>query len=242
MSALIIGCMAPDFEYFARLGPHGGFGHTLRGAFIPDLPLALLVFWLFHSYAKEPMIAWLPDGIRRRLPLDPARQRIQNVREFALVLASILTGIATHLVWDSFTHDDYWPYRHWQFLRRTLQLPLAGKVEYVTLFQHLSTVVGFLVLAIWIRSWYRRTDPVRAQQAGNPGENQLWVLLAFCCVALLLGVMKSALFSGHRMGSHRVTFLLAEVGITSVTFLWLEIVGYGVLLARRRALPSAAMR
>lgn len=70
-SAVVVGCFAPDFEYFLRLAPKGGFGHTLLGMFVLDLPVALLVVWLFHRFAKEPLYVWLPDGVRQRVELGP---------------------------------------------------------------------------------------------------------------------------------------------------------------------------
>jgi Domain of unknown function (DUF4184) len=41
-SGLLVGTFAPDFEYFLRLSPDDGFGHTLLGTFVLTLPLALL--------------------------------------------------------------------------------------------------------------------------------------------------------------------------------------------------------
>ena len=66
MSALVTGCFAPDFSYFMFVIPHGLIGHTLSGTFVFDLPLSLIVLWLFHAYMKQPLSMLLPTGIRRR--------------------------------------------------------------------------------------------------------------------------------------------------------------------------------
>jgi hypothetical protein len=66
-SGLLVGTFAPDFEYFLRLSPDGGFGHTVLGTFVLTLPLALLVLWLFHTFVKLPVARLLPDAIQRRL-------------------------------------------------------------------------------------------------------------------------------------------------------------------------------
>jgi hypothetical protein len=55
-SGLLVGTFAPDFEYFLRLSPDDGFGHTLLGTFVLTLPLALLVLWLFHTFVKLPVV------------------------------------------------------------------------------------------------------------------------------------------------------------------------------------------
>src|SRR6185437_3635129 len=99
-SALVIGCFSPDFEYFLRLAPKGGFGHTLAGLFLFDLPVSLLVLWLFHAYAKEPILTWLPAGVHRRLPSSTALSSMRNACGIALISISILIGAATHLLWD----------------------------------------------------------------------------------------------------------------------------------------------
>ena len=42
-SALVVGTMAPDFEYFLPLKTHDTFGHTFPGILVLTLPVALLV-------------------------------------------------------------------------------------------------------------------------------------------------------------------------------------------------------
>src|SRR5271165_5815984 len=66
-SALVIGTFAPDLEYFIRLVPGGGWGHTIAGAFGMDLPLGLVCLWLFHRWVKIPLAYLLPDSVRGRL-------------------------------------------------------------------------------------------------------------------------------------------------------------------------------
>ena len=67
VSALIIGTMAPDFEYFLRLRVDDGFGHTLKGAFLLTLPLALFVLWTSHAFVQRLVADLLPDRLERRL-------------------------------------------------------------------------------------------------------------------------------------------------------------------------------
>jgi hypothetical protein len=118
LSALLVGTLAPDFEYFLRLSPDDGFGRTLVGTFALTLPLALLVLWLFHTFVKRPVAGLLPDAIQRRLTNHVPEFTFRGPVRFALIVNSILLGIVTHLVWDSFTHANTWPYRHWPVLRR----------------------------------------------------------------------------------------------------------------------------
>jgi Domain of unknown function (DUF4184) len=239
-SALVIGCMAPDFEYFMRLEAGGGFGHQFIGVFLFDLPVSLIALWLFHAYAKEPIRAWLPENIRRRVRLGPTSIPIRNFGEFALVVFSILVGIATHLLWDSFTHRSSWPYEHMEFLHRTVHLPVWGALEYVRVFQHMSTIAGALVLLLWFRGWYRRTRPIEVETAQPLLKNRRSVLAWICVLSLTLAVLRCVVGDGlpDDRGSAK-TFLIDTV-VASITLFWVQVVVYGFLRARtRRQLQNA---
>lgn len=235
-SALVIGCFSPDFEYFLRLGPKGDdFGHTLAGLFVFDLPLAILTLWLFHTYATEPIVAWLPAGIRRRLPSSTALLSMRSVRGISLVLLSILVGEATHILWDSFTHAGYWPYRHWHFLSRTMELPFVGQVEYVKVLQHVSSVAGLVVLLVWIWHWYRHTAPIRSLRMERPGKDDRVVLAVLCIAAAGAALLRGFLGFNMPITPHECEVLLAEAVTTAVTVFWVEIVVYGLLRAQKRS-------
>ncbi len=146
MSALVFGCFAPDFEYF--LGHHGAFGHTIEGMFVFDLPLAFVALWLFHHYLKDPLSACLPAGALERFVLGPRSLSINSFSRFAMIVFSILVGIATHLLWDSFTHPRTWIYYHWDFLWETVNVPHFGIRPWFGIFQYLSSVLGLVIVLL----------------------------------------------------------------------------------------------
>ena len=117
LSALVIGCMAPDFEYFLHAGMYGRESHNVRGALEFALPATLILLVVFHALLKRPIVALLPRVIQERVVLQQFKFR--PFSRFLLILASALIGIATHLLWDSFTHADGWAVRHFVWLRRT---------------------------------------------------------------------------------------------------------------------------
>jgi hypothetical protein len=236
-SALVIGCMVPDFEYFLRFAPEGGFGHTLPGVFVFDLPVAFIALWLFHAYAKEPLYTWLPESVRRRIRLGPAALPVRNIAQFTLVLLSILIGVATHILWDSFTHRGFWPYRHWQFLHRTVLLPVLGMTEYLRVLQHASTLFGFVVLLLWFRHWYRRTAPLQGETAPYPRQHPRTALYVICIVALLAAVLSGFVITALKSPYyHTDSKFLFECGvITAINVFWLGVVLYGVLRANARS-------
>lgn len=232
-SALVIGCFSPDFEYFIRLGPKGIFGHTFPGLFAFDLPVSVLVWWLFHAYAKEPILAWLPADIRQRVPSSSPLSSLRNAREIVLILISIIIGAATHILWDAFTHRSFWPYDHWSFLRRAFRLPVVGPLRSYTILQHLSTLVGLIVLLIWFWHWYRHTAPIRSPKVEQASGSRTAVL-ALCVAAAVAGFLRGLLGVGVPANLHENTIFLAEVVTTAITVFWLEIVACGVIRAHRR--------
>src|ERR1700689_2153944 len=141
-SALVVGAIAPDLEYFLRMSPQGRYGHSLTGLFLFTMPLGLLTLWLFHAYVKAPFVELMPYELERRLAPCVGEFRFGGASRFVLIVASLLLGIGTHLVWDSFTHGNTWPTRHWHALSHPVHVPHIGVVALYKVLQHASTVVG----------------------------------------------------------------------------------------------------
>jgi Domain of unknown function (DUF4184) len=230
-SAVVVGCFAPDFLYFLRLAPRGRFGHTWPGIFALDLPLALLVLWLFHRYAKEPLWLWMPKSFRERVQLGPRTLNVRSVGDFALLLVSILVGIATHILWDSFTHRSYWPYHHLSLLRDTLQLPVIGRMPYYNFFQQLSSIIGMLVILIWFLR-LPRSSPLHQHKTQGSGAHERRIFVVSSAVALLTGFLRAFIGAGGSIHPRDPALFVAEVIVTTISVFWLELVLYGVLRAR----------
>jgi hypothetical protein len=230
-SAVVIGCFAPDFEYFVRLAPRGSFGHSWLGLLLLDLPLGVAVFWLFHRYAKEPLWVWLPASARQKIRFDPQMPRLTSVAQIALVLVSILVGAATHLIWDSFTHATYWPYRHWHFMSYMIWLPLAGPVPYYKLLQHASTALGLAVLSSWFLL-LPKSAPAPLRLVWNARVNERAVLAFAAAIALAGAAVRTCVALGMPAGLHAVETFAAEAVITAITLFWVEVVLYGFIRDR----------
>jgi len=235
-SALVIGCMAPDFEYFALFSPKGHFGHTLLGAFVFDLPAAFILLWLYHVYAKMPLYTWLPESVRRRIKLGPAALPVRNIVQFLLVALSILVGVATHILWDSFTHSGFWPYDHWPFLHRTVLIPGFGPLEYARVLQHVSTVLGAAVILLWFWYWFRKTPPTQPDAAAYPPKNRRAALYVIAIVALMAPVLASFLVPGFGNPEHITArrFFFERGVITAINIFCIGVLTYGVFTAGAR--------
>lgn len=237
MPALVIGCFAPDFPYFMFIRPYGLIGHTLLGAFIFDLPASLAVLWMFYAFVKQPLSLLLPEGIRRRLKPGNGNFSFRPPARLALIMVSILIGTATHILWDSFTHTFYWPYRHWRFLSDVVHVPVAGNMPLDKVLQYASSVFGLVFVAIWIWSWYRATAPIESPVAKPYTGAQIRVITIVApAVALGGGILRTYVALGApKLAIRSLMYFGVDWGITTTTLLWLGLLICGAVFRKRIA-------
>jgi hypothetical protein len=154
-TCLVIGAMAPDFEYFLRGTQSSVVSHTAPGLLLFCVPVTLSLSWVFHRVVKWPLVLALPERWQGR-GAALARGR-WPARPWPMLAAAALIGASTHLIWDGLTHTSGYGPELIPALRHAIRpgLPLHR------LLQHLSTVVGLalLVPAVW-RSWRAATPLV----------------------------------------------------------------------------------
>jgi len=104
-SGLVIGSIIPDFESFVMVDTHKVYGHTWLGILWFDLPLAIIVSFIFHGIARDPLIRNLPNfiGNKFRHIIGFSWWRFFK-KHFIVVIVSMLIGITSHLLLDAFTH------------------------------------------------------------------------------------------------------------------------------------------
>lgn len=225
----------PDFPYLLSLSPHKSYSHTLPGMFLLDLPLALLSLWLFHAFIKQPILAFLPDGVLRRVSSSLSSFSFSPTGRLSLVVLSILIGTATHLVWDSFTHDTSWIYQNWAFLRGSVALPITGEMGVYKLLEYLSSVFGLAIVAVWIWHWYRTTQP-----SPYPvvlllkGRRRQTFVATLPVLAILVGVLRSYRVLGTSLGIRPIVHFLADVSISFIAVFLLGLLACGVVIRRER--------
>jgi hypothetical protein len=231
MPALIVGCFAPDFAYFFFLSPRGLGAHSVHGMFLYDLPLSLVALWLFYTFVRQPFIMLLPKGFRARLNPGKNGFTFWPPARLAMIVVSILIGTGTHLLWDSFTHSFYWPYRHLSFLRLPVYLPIEGNVRMFRVLQDGSTLFGLAVVALWIWLWYRATVPHELPAAEPYSRGQIrvitWVMPA---LAVLGAILKAYIEFGVPNFEFRpMLHFWLTAGISATTFLGIGLLICGVV-------------
>ena len=195
--------------------------------------MALVTLWIFHRVVKAPFTLLLPIGLQRRLAPFVGEFRFAGARNSALIVVSILVGIATHILWDSCTHHDYWLYDHWALLGKTIRMPFGRVLYYYQLFQYLSSVLGCAVLLMWFVVWYRT-----AEEAEPPFKTSLSavgrsvILISILAVAVAGGLMRAYLelgFPGQRFGKND---FVGQALCAIVALIWWQLFAFGSVASR----------
>jgi len=238
-SALVFGTFAPDLEYFIRLAPGGGWGHTITGAFGLSLPLGLLALWLFHRAVKLPLACLLPDRVRSRLTPQLAPFRFGPPLRFLLIVVSLLLGIATHLFWDGFTHEHYWGAHYFAFLLRDVRLPVLGYYPWFAILQNISSVAGLAILALWSLAWLRHAapDPSVPVNPFSPARRVI-IVLGAVTVAVVGAVARAYLDLGIPENRDEIDEFLNRFVVTTGALLWWQLTAWGLFGSFRHPRPA----
>jgi hypothetical protein len=235
-SALVFGTFAPDIEYFLRLAPGGGFGHTIPGAFLFSLPMGLVALWLFHNYVKVPGTLLLSEPLQHHLA--PYLGPFRFAGRFLLIVASMLIGIFTHLVWDAFTHAHSWIYHHWSFLREDIDSPFItdhlGIGQNFELLQHLSSILGLATVIVWCILWFRAAPPSSRPLPRQFSPLQRWGLILFILILSVAAAFVRCFWkSGLHMNLDEPEVIIGKALVTFGAVLWWELVVLGLFIGQR---------
>lgn len=229
--ALVVGCLAPDLEYFVRLNSGGSYGHTLPGLFVYDLPMGLTALWIFQTFLREPIWALLPLGMRQRMNPRYPRLTPQSLTHFLVLCASILIGSATHIAWDEICHRNSWLATHWSLLQRRVPFPLRGDISLASFLQLFSSVFGLAVLLIWVWRWYTRTPPHSLPAEPRYNILRRWpVPVAIVLFSALGAFLRTFVFSHVRMGSGSAYTYISESAVTAISCALLALLVCGAVL------------
>jgi len=207
--ALIVGSIIPDFEYFIRMRVVSRYSHTLWGLVLFDLPLALALFFFARKYVCKIFVDNLPGFLNRRLSLYfPLQSKIP----FLWVVVAVLLGAVSHIFWDSFTHQNGFFVENLAWLKSSINA-WGTQIKVYKLFQHLSTVIGGLVIVFYI---YKLPET----KNGNSVSVKYWIPIFLVIFAVLI----IRYFTGlefYKLGDWIATFISASIiAIFSVSFFY----------------------
>ena len=150
-TALVIGSMAPDFEYFFKMGVDSHFSHSLPGVIWFDVPVVLLLALAFHKIAKNNLIRNLPAFLQARFYPLLTFDFVSALRKHPVVFVICAAlGALSHIFWDGFTHGDGYFVKNLSFYKGAY-VPFYG-VNYPLWYalQHISTFVGLTIVSFYV--------------------------------------------------------------------------------------------
>lgn len=150
LTGLVIGSLIPDFEYFLRMSIKSKYSNTVDGLFWFDLPLGLILTFIFHNIVRDRLFDNLPIILKSRLAIFKQFDWKDHFRRNWFVVAlSILIGAASHIFWDSFTHEGGYFVQKFPPFQNTVHL-FEAQIPIFKILQHSSTLLGGLIVAFSI--------------------------------------------------------------------------------------------
>ncbi len=196
LSALVVGAVAPDAPVYLPVGvsyqtTHSGWGIAV------DVVIGLVVLWLWFALLRDAVVDLTPP-LRRRLP---ARARLDR-RAWLLAPLGLAIGAATHVLWDSITHDWGFVVHEFPVLRDEY-----GPFPLYSWLQIVSTIVGSVVVAAYSVIVLRRL-PLAPRP---PAVRRPWLwLVPVPLAALVIGIVMRDLWAA--VGAALLALLAVALG------------------------------
>ncbi|PVY41896.1 DUF4184 family protein [Pontibacter virosus] len=215
-TGLVAGSIAPDFQYFLLLPLFKHSGHTLEGLLYFNLPVALVIATVFHLIVRRPAVAHLPNWLKRRALAVPQLNWLSYLKERWFVFAfSVMIGAATHIFWDSFTHETGYFAGKWPALTSRMHM-MGQEIMLCRIIQHGSTMAGGLLILLytWRQPSVAIPDKVRLQQ-----KLVFWAGIALAGIAFMGYALYASAFMRSPMGivvSFLTGSIMATIAVSTV--------------------------
>ena len=213
LTGLVIGSLTPDFEYFLRMRIQSNYSHSISGLFWFDLPLVILLAFIFHNIVRDILFDNLPTILKSRVTkFKMFDWNNYFKRNWLVVTISVLIGAGSHIFWDSFTHDQGYFVQTIPVLTNTVDF-FGRQLPTLKILQHSSTLLGGLVIAFAL---YKLT----------PNKNiigQLNIKYWGIMTTLTLIIIAARLFSGlhYKLYGHVIVTAISAGLISLILTPWL---------------------
>jgi uncharacterized integral membrane protein len=230
-SAFIIGSMAPDFPYLIGSTEYRDLGHDFPGILFFTIPVSLAALWLFHNVIKRPIVGLLPVAMQQRLRGQIGEFKFTGASRFLAILGNVLLGIASHLLWDAFTHSETFPWYHIAWLRGLVRMPILGVVPMPSALQYYSTVAGLLALFLWICLWYRNTASIAEGMPEYRPESRFPLAIAIFAIAAVAGILRAEAMFGTHIAPENADHFFLVCAVTCMAVMFWQLLLYCVLVS-----------
>jgi hypothetical protein len=234
MSALVVGCMAPDFQYYLCLSTNNNWGHSPEGLVLFSLPVAFCVLWVFHQFLKRPLLGLVPLAHRRRLLPYAGSFAFWPAKRCFSILFSIAVGMLSHVLLDSFTHDYGFLTVRLPFLQRIVARVYGHDMPLCDLLQFVLSFGLILVLPAQYARWFFRNRSCSTLAGFCDIRTHLPLYLALIVSAAIPAVLYAQV-GGGLIGDLRTLRIFAGRFILAlISILVVEVLCWVVIRAVRR--------
>ncbi len=219
LTALVLGSMAPDFEYFVKMRIESKIGHSFMGFIIFNLPLVVVVSLVFHFVIKNTLILHLPKKINSFIKQEEKHTLPDYywIKWCFVFIYSALIGMFSHTLWDSFTHEA----GYFVLLFPVLKTRIFNAPIY-KLLQHGGTLIGFCILFKFL--YEGRSKQHCEWKAVSSGKKTLyWIFIFIGTIAVTITrlINENQSLTIKYLGTSIVTIIPAiflSVTLSSVIF------------------------
>lgn len=189
LTGLMAGAVSPDLLYFLVLSTTDrGFSHSWTGLFIFCLPAGIIFSFVFHWLFKFHVIMHLPrpfDLILSGLAYE--KFGFTGIRNWLILVYSILIGALSHFTWDSFTHPKGEMTKILPFLLQ--ESTILGITRQNCIFLHrISTLIGAIFVVLFVLKSRRMPRPVISEPLFTFGKKlRFWLLGGILATVFALG-------------------------------------------------------
>ncbi|MFK8029743.1 MAG: DUF4184 family protein [Gammaproteobacteria bacterium] len=176
-TALAIGTMVPDMPIFFNVVSSYSQTHSLTGLFTACLPIGLVMYVIFELLVRTALLELMPWAISQRL----GERSTHNAKYLAGIVAALILGAGSHVLWDSFTHHIGWGVDLVPALKTRVVL-FGHSHGYYKLLQHGSSVVLLPLMAWWLYRWTKAPYTPPAKPFKCRLMLPLWLKLAGCSI------------------------------------------------------------
>jgi hypothetical protein len=188
LTGLIVGSVIPDFVYFTGLGFSSEISHSVRGIFSINFPMAIVVAFTYHLLVRDALIMHLPYVLKCRFLVFTGFDWCQYVKNNPIVVFfSVLIGILSHLMWDSFTQEQGFFVKQWPLLQADIPM-FWGQIKMFRVFQHISTILGGVVVMVSIFRFERDEKVIRSEHLWRYWGVFLLIVMLFVGFKFLMGL------------------------------------------------------
>jgi Domain of unknown function (DUF4184) len=192
LTGLVIGSMTPDFEYFLRMTVGSIYSHTFWGIFYFDLPVGIVLCFVFHNVVRDQLIDHLPVQLRERFwNLKTFNWNKHFKTSWKIIFISLIVGAASHILWDDFTHPLGYFVKRSSFLRHKIHF-MRFQLPVYNIFQGLSSLLGGIIVCIFI--W--RLSKVEINFL--PKKDNYWLFV----ITIMLLVMTIRFLGGLKLAKY----------------------------------------